>query len=242
MKIPVDMIAGSTHKTNNYGDLEITEFTNSRNVKVKFVATGFETVASAGKIRNGVVKDLFHPNVHGVGYIGVGDHNVSESGKTTKCYYTWKSMLERCYDPKYHARRPTRIGCTVDPIWHNFQCFAEWFSENYVDGYDLDKDIKRKGGKVYSPDNSLFVPSSLNSLFNDHGRARGNYPQGVSYRNAAKKFEARLSYNGKKKHLGFFDTPEEASEVYQDARKAKIEAIIESNIYGDLTQYLHQHI
>lgn len=40
--------------------------------------------------------------------------------------------------------------------------------------------------------------------------------KGVSYRKDAKKWEAKSQLNGKKFHLGYFDSPELASGVYQD--------------------------
>ena len=42
-----------------------------------------------------------------MGYLGEGKYKVSENGKLTKCYKVWRNMLERCYDKKYHEKRPT---------------------------------------------------------------------------------------------------------------------------------------
>lgn len=104
-------------------------------------------------------KDLYTPSVHGVGYMGEGKYK-----STSKAYKTWKHMLTRCYDPKYHATRPTYKGCSVCTEWHNFQVFAKWFEDNYIEGYHLDKDSITKGNKEYSPSNCVFLSQAENTI------------------------------------------------------------------------------
>ena len=63
-----------------------------------------------------------------MGYIGEGKYKsiISNGSKTqTHCYSTWKSMLTRCYDEKYHIKKPTYENCYVCDEWLNFQNFAE---------------------------------------------------------------------------------------------------------------------
>ena len=43
--------------------------------------------------------------------------------------------------------------------------------------------------------------------------------KGVSYHKSGKKYEAYIHYEGKKHHLGYFDTAEQAAEAYD--KKAK---------------------
>lgn len=153
---------------------------------------------------------------------GVCDSNSMENGKQTKCYYAWKDMLKRCYDNKYHARYPTYIGCSVDPEWHLFSKFKEFYNINYREGFQLDKDLLVSGNKVYSKETCRFVPSCINSLFLDSGAARGEYPVGVNYSNVhnnGRPYRTQLSTDGKQKFLGYFATPEEASNVYNLAKK-----------------------
>ena len=45
-----------------------------------------------------------------------------------------------------------------------FSGFGKWFDDNNIDGYHLDKDIKVKGNKVYSPDTCLFVSHKDNNI------------------------------------------------------------------------------
>lgn len=160
---------------------------------------------------------------HGVGYLGVGEHKAKVAGKMTKKYNTWHNMLRRCYSEKYHSLKPTYKDCLVDERWYNFQTFAKWYEENYVEGYTLDKDILIKGNKVYSPETCCFVPIEINTLFVKGGKIRGLYPIGV--RVIGDKFQSRLSISGKHTHLGTFSTPEEAFESYKVAKEHQIKKL-----------------
>ena len=114
-------------------------------------------------------KDRMKPSVFGMGCFGNGDYK-SRDPKTrgkTPAYSRWQRMLERCYSDDYLAKKPSYIGCSVCDEWLNFQTFAAWFYNSYPDDgryYVLDKDVKVKGNKVYSPITCLFVSSSDNSL------------------------------------------------------------------------------
>ena len=155
---------GEIYTSSNCGNMEVIEYINSKKVKVRFIATGYEKFAEAGDIRNGAVKDVLVPSVYGVGYIGSGPHKAEISKNRTKEYATWQSMLQRCYDPKHHIKNPNYKGCSVVKEWHNFQVFAPWFNEHYIDGYHLDKDIKVPGNKVYGPDTCTFVTQAENTV------------------------------------------------------------------------------
>lgn len=144
------------------------------------------------------------------------------NGKLTKVYTAWMNMLKRCYSPNWLSRYPTYIGCSVCSDWLFFPTFNAWFDSHYVEGYHLDKDLLVSGNKVYSPETCIFVPLPINTLFNDHGRARGEYPIGVYFDKQCGKFKAQLSADGKVKHLGYFDTANEAHRAYLIAKKANI--------------------
>ncbi len=165
--VPTNMQEGCTHKT-NFGDVVVTEYKNSGEVCVRFIDTGFETVATAGNLRKGRVKDFLVRSAYNVGYLGVGQHKTKESGKPTKAYNVWKGMLSRCYDASskkfknYGAK-----GVYVDPEWHSFQAFAEWFyNQHPEDGglWHLDKDINHVGvgPKCYGPNTCMFVTPKEN--------------------------------------------------------------------------------
>lgn len=153
---------GTIHPTKNYGDLKIIKFTRATIVYVRFIETGYETSSSSRHIREGNVKDKMRPSVFGVGCLGGDYYKVSNGGSSnhTDEYRCWLRVLERCYSESLHAKHPTYINCEVCEEWQNFQVFAEWYKENIPnDGeyYELDKDIKIDGNKIYSPETCLFV-------------------------------------------------------------------------------------
>ena len=173
-----------------------------------------------------IIKDRFEPSIYGVGYLGEGEYRPTINGKKTKQYSTWHSMLQRCYDPKYHKKRPSYIGCEVCEEWHNFQVFAARYDENYYEisgeKMNLDKDILTKNNKIYSPLTCVFVPQNINTLFVKKDANRGELPIGVSYNKRNKKYKAYCSINGKNKNLGHYNTSEEAFTAYKTYKEALI--------------------
>lgn len=158
------MKVGAIHSSNNCGDLEVVEYIKADHVVVKFLTTGAIQIKDSTCIRGGGVKDPYYPSVYGVGYIGIGSYKTSKKGKKTRAYKSWSRMLQRCYSEIFHLKNKTYTDCTVCAYWHNFQHFAKWFDKNHIDGFDLDKDIKVKGNKVYSPSNCAFVPPKDNRV------------------------------------------------------------------------------
>ena len=145
------------YTSNKHGDFKVVNYRSSSEVEIEFLATGYQCKVDASNIRRGTIKDLLTRTIVGVGFIGGLTHKTSINGVRTKEYTTWHNMLERCYSEKAQAIHPTYKGCTVCDEWHNFQNFAKWFLANNKDGLHLDKDIKTKGNKVYSPENCMFV-------------------------------------------------------------------------------------
>lgn len=162
--------------------------------------------------------------VYGVGINDAGYVVISRiNGKRKHCriYDTWRSMLKRCYSEKTQLKQPTYKGCTVAPEWHRFSNFKAWNDQQaYTKGMQLDKDIIYPGNKVYSPETCVYVSSELNNLFIRSSTIRGEYPIGVHKKHECrnKKFHARIKINGKITSLGLYHTPEEAHEVYVQAK------------------------
>jgi hypothetical protein len=152
------------YTSNNCGQFKVVNYIDCMNVEVEFISTGYKVTVEASHVRRGQIKDRLLPSVYGVGFLGDGKYKVSVNRILTKSYIAWRGMIGRCYYPKLQETNPTYIGCTVDESWHNFQNFAKWFDENYIDGYQLDKDIKIKGNKVYSPETCSFVSFIDNNL------------------------------------------------------------------------------
>jgi hypothetical protein len=238
-----DMVPGYIHDTKNNGKLEIIEYIDSyKKVSVRFIGYEHIVTASADRIRRGVVKNVLLPSVFGKGYVGLGSYSAT---KHKKAYQIWVNMLQRCYLGICHDKQPTYLECTVCEEWHNFQNFADWFYKlsNFTTGYQLDKDIKVKGNKHYSPTTCLFVPQPLNLLIRTHENIKEKgCPVGVRFNKRDKYFNASIYYEGSQKNLGCFKTLEEATEAYQKARGARIRELVDNNVYPEITPYLLQHI
>lgn len=138
------------------------------------------------------------------------------------CYVDWKSALERCYSKKYHLKKPTYIGVSMCDEWLVFSNFREWWLDNQVDDYELDKDLL-SDGMMYSPDRCIYVPMWLNTFLSDSGSSRGEFPVGVHFHNQSGKYLARVCNRGlgKRESLGLHSTPIEAHRAWL-SRKIEI--------------------
>lgn len=140
--------------------------------------------------------------------VGVNDADYAVeprvNGKHVWCpfYLKWHHMLMRCYCEKYKTKNPTYAGCFVCEEWFSFMAFKGWMSKQDWQGKELDKDIAGNG-KLYSPENCVFISKALNSFMNNRN-ARGRYPVGVKM--VRSRFQSRVGG----KYLGLFNTPEEA--------------------------------
>lgn len=191
--------------------------------------------------KNSQTKNLYHPSVFGVGYLGEGKYKTKINGKHTKAYSYWYRALTRCYDPYTLNKYPTYIDCYVCKEWLCFQNFAKWFYKHYYEvpgeRMELDKDILFKGNKIYSPDTCVFVPKRINYLFTKSDATRGEYPIGVHYCYDKKGYEYLISQCqtlGKQKYLGCFslNEPFHAFYVYKQFKENYIKQVADE--YKDL--------
>lgn len=89
---------------------------------------------------------------------GRGFNDTEYGRRNSAALKIWYGMFTRCYNPNYHAVEPTYKDACVCEEWWTASNFKKWFDENYVEGYQLDKDILVKGNKVYGPNTCCFVP------------------------------------------------------------------------------------
>lgn len=136
-----------------------------------------------------------------------------------KAYDTWKDLIRRCYSEKHQKKWPTYIGVTVCDEWQSFMAFREWWLENHVDGWHLDKDLLTDN-RQYSPENCIYVPAWLNTFTVDRNAVRGEFPIGVDYNKASKSFRSRCRnpIDGSREEITGFKTPEAAHLAWR-ARK-----------------------
>ena len=232
---------GETNISNEGCVMQIIEHNNCDDVIVEFQDEHkYRVHTSYQNFKKGKCKNPFFASVYGFGYLGVDkEGNVPKAyeSKDGKSVHTWEAnkwskMLIGCFDDKYKEKYPTYKDVTCCDRWLCFANFLEdleilkqeynWDNDIKL---NLDKDILYKGNKVYSLENCILVPNWINNLFIKSNASRGEYPIGVSYNKASKKYQALCSINGKRKGLGYFITPEEAFNAYKTAKENEIKRI-----------------
>ena len=185
--------------------------------------------------------------VYGVGFNDYNG-NIKYNHVHIPSYRTWVQMLKRCYSKEFLDRQPTYCGCSVCEEWWSFSNFKEWFDENYIEGYSLDKDIRIKGNKVYSPDTCCFVPNEINVLLCKSDAQRGRMPIGVYERKLVNgsSYMAYLNKNGRRINLGTYYSIGDAFAAYKEAKEKHIQEVatqyfnegkITEKVYNALMNY-----
>lgn len=154
---------GQVFQTKHCGQCVVTNYINHKRIEVTFSQTGFKLFTRKRVLVRSErprLKDPLARTVFGVGFIGVGPYETHVNGKELMPYGRWKAMIRRCYYTYPDDPKPCYNGVTVCDAWHNYQAYAQWFEENYPDDggkYDVDKDAKIVGNKVYSPEACSFL-------------------------------------------------------------------------------------
>ena len=221
---------GKILKSKNFGEFKILKYNDSRNVEIRFLKTGYETVAQLGNIKSGKVKDPYAPSVCGVGVLGT-KYPSKINGVITKEYDIWHSMLVRCYSDKSKKKYPTYEGCEVSDKFKSYEYFYEWCNKQIGfsnQDWHLDKDLLTKGNKVYSEDSCVFIPQEINKVLVKSTASRGEHLIGVHWCKKGKAFKAQISKNkGKRGHLGYFKTEIEAFNAYKQAKEVFVKEVAE---------------
>lgn len=217
--------AGDVFNINSGGSVTVLEFVSRSNITAVHndeFAHKFKTTAY--NLERGQIKNPFYPSVFGVGYLGSGKYTTKRNGVHDESYLTWKEMLRRCYDEKFHIKRRTYADCSVCKEWYNYQIFAEWFyKQKRQSGWQLDKDILTNGNREYSPKACRFVPAAINSLFSRVPDEIKNDYTGV--RRVRSSYIAELTVGPKKISLGAYKSAEEASAVYVKAKNERVKSV-----------------
>lgn len=197
--------------------------------------------AAYTNFKNGQIKNPYDKTTYGVGYLGSGKYMAKADGKVVESYNVWHDMVRRCYSEKSKEKFQAYFHiCMVSKLWHNYQNFAEWFSENKyeVEGrLHIDKDILYPGNKIYCPDTCLLVPQRINMLFLNKPNKRG-LPNGIV--KCSNKY--LVKYCGVE--YGYRNTLEDAFELYAKMKKDAIinianeyKEIIPKKLYDALFKY-----
>ena len=203
----------------------ITNYEGCHDIDVEFADGCIVKHTDYRRFKNGNVASYNFPGYLGIGYIGCGKYKSREEGEHTEEYIKWGSMLTRCYAEKY-IKKANYDKCYVCNEWHNFQYFAEWYSlhkyEVPGDDLDIDKDIKYKGNKLYSPTTCILIPHSINTVICNRANDRGEFPIGVTKSSNGDKYIATCNIEKERIYLGTYDTPEKAFKVYKTAKENEI--------------------
>lgn len=207
---------------NKYDEkMKIIEYNNSNDIIVEFVDTKFKRKTTYDKFKKGILLSPYSKTVYGVGYLG-NWYNYKGVSKL-KAYSYWRNMIKRCYCEKSLEYSPEYKLISVCKEWHNFEHFKTWFDHNYYevknDFICLDKDIKNKNSFMYSPNNCIFIPNRINTLFEKMKREkasnRSSLPLGVQWIKADKIYGCRCRDNDKNVWLGRSNDINELFERYK---------------------------
>ena len=159
---------------------------------------------------------------------GVG---ISDLPSSIKSYSTWHSMIRRCYSKVYKKGKPSYLNTKVDSSWLILSNFNTWFELNYIEGWQLDKDLLSNFQNLYSESNCCFLPNEINSALHFNMHKNGLYP-GVSIKSESGKYIAQYSRNdtnGKRRsiHLLSSNDAYECFLAYKEAKENYLKELSE---------------
>jgi hypothetical protein len=127
---------------------------------------------------------------------------------------------------------------TISNEWHDFNNYCYWVTLNFVEGWEIDKDILSGSDKSYSPDTCLMVPREINALFRS---SKSKYGKGVYFDKRDNKYYAQMRIDGKTKNCGSSSTAEGAHKLYVEQRKIHLQELLER--YKDIeNQYAYNRL
>lgn len=215
-----------------HGDYVIVNYKNSSDVTVQFDKTGYKTNIIYASCLVNEVKDPLTPTVFGIGFLGIGRVKTT-GGVGRRLSGVWTQMLTRCYaEDSDHYPYYGGDGVTVCEEWHNFQNFAEWYlgQFNFNPAFQVDKDLRVAGSRVYSPDTSSLVPSQVNSVLARCGGLVGtdNHMLGIQYIDRLKKYRVYVGDGcGGGQYRGLCETLEAAQKLYCRIKNERVREVAE---------------
>lgn len=118
------------------------------------------------------------------------------------------------------AYKHTTIG-----DWVSFEPFKEWMEQNYVEGWEIDKDILSGNNKCYSSSTCLMVPREINALFRSSSSIHGY--KGVYFDDRDNKFYGQMRIDGKTVQRGSSDTAAGAHQYYLELRRERLQVLLQ---------------
>jgi len=212
------LIIGSTYTSKNYGKFKILKHIKKSKYLIKFNDTGWETQVTASNITKGKVKDYQKKTTYGAGFLGE-----KPDAKNKQIRKEWHDLIKRSYSTKFKAKFTTYKDVSIHQDWLDFRIFKKWYKANYIPGWQLDKDLLVPGNKHYSPKTCVYLPQDLNKAIMSVQVDPIRKDLGVTKRKD--KYVSSIKANGEVKHLGTFDTEEEAHKTYMVKKIEQLESI-----------------
>lgn len=123
------------------------------------------TAKKSKERRNGYVKITNKYKDKNKGYCKLPD-DLTEIYVKENIVNLHKNMMKRCYNNNSKLNRNDsylKHEVKVHEFWHNIYNFITCCNNNYVEGYQLDKDLKGTG-LLYSESTCIFIPGMLNAI------------------------------------------------------------------------------
>ena len=127
-----------------------------------------------------------------------------------KLYNTAINMIKRCTNPNdTHYKDYGARGITVCEEWLDVATFIAWAEKTYpkLEGYTLDRINNDKG---YSPENCTWSDKTTQAINQRIMKNNKSGYVGVRYHSRDGVWTAYISVNNTRKHIGQFDSKEEA--------------------------------
>lgn len=161
--------------------------------------------------------------------VGINDYEgqVKIDGKHIKSYEMWRGLLKRLFCEYTLKKEPTYKDVEVSQQWLYFSNFKKWFDEHsmyYHDKWHLDKDLLCRDKvlikKIYSPLTCVFLPPEINGALATQPKYRTDLPIGVRQAESGRFHAVLCSGIKTSKHLGTFDSIEEAFLTYKETKES----------------------
>lgn len=220
---------------NTFGTLmRIIEYIDSSNIIVEFQDEfKYKKKTQYVNFKTGRVKNPYDKTVFGVGFLGDGEHGSWKNRRNSRdTYLVWVAMLQRCYVDLKGKQKPYYGIATVCDEWLNFQNFAEWYENHYYDipneRLHIDKDIKIKNNKIYSPETCILIPQKINEIFRENNRKTTDADLPATIKRCDNGYKVRF----RKENLGTYDTVDKCLNKYNEKKAIYIRELVEE--YGNL--------
>lgn len=198
------------------------------------------TIATS-QLSTGEFKTTRCRSVYGVGYLGHGRFICrDDQGAITPEYVVWSNMIKRCYT-KYDSEQdnnPLYENTKVCDEWHNYQVFAEWYTNSVKKFLDkgeipkIDKDLLSENfrGTLYSPETCVILPNVINCALIQK-RTTNTIHNGVHLHKSGL-YVAEVMSNYERVASAMFKEPEDAISFYITSKTKVISELAEQ--YKDL--------